>query len=157
MFKFGIILLGLLVIGCSDSENNSINDINTIEPQLVVDNSNVTGKIKSSAPNITGKWEIVKMYNPFEFSKSVLTENIVWEFDSLKNLIIKKNDSVINNVNCSYDYVLSGFSIDSVWVLKGEFDDLKIQSQLEIWLNGDSLKLIDQCDDCYSFDFVKIE
>ena len=123
---------------------------------MIVDSSNgdrVSGQIHDYIP--IGKWKLYKINAPWDM-EPIFPKREFWNINAKGEIIIQKEDSIIDSVACHYVYVSSGFSSDSVWVINGDFNNDKIQTSMEIWRKEGEMTLLDQCDDCYSFEFEKI-
>ena len=103
---------------------------------------------------LDGKWKLIKVNAPWDI-ETTLPENEIWNFETKGLMKVYKNDSKVKSIEYEIKRTLSGFSSDSIWVIQANFQDSRISTDLEIWIKENKMELIDQCDDCYSFEFER--
>ncbi len=147
------ILILVWLCSCNDSiKNNSASDNLSIEEvkPITLDN-----KIEEKENRILdGKWKLIKVNAPWDI-ETTLPENEIWNFETKGLMKVYKNDSKVKSIEYEIKRTLSGFSSDSIWVIQANFQDSRISTDLEIWIKENKMELIDQCDDCYSFEFER--
>lgn len=153
-----IVTIFFITISCRHSGNNSkeLNQrriVDTIKVNSIL-NKQVKSEHHSYIP--AGQWKLFKVNRPWD-KEPLFPFNVVWNINAKGEIIIKENDSIIDFIICNYEFAPSGFSSDSVWIMKGTFKDLPINADLEIWIDENKMNLIDQCEDCHGFEFKKMK
>lgn len=104
---------------------------------------------------IVGSWKLVQINEPWEISP-LNEEDEIWGFNSNNTLEIKLGDSILKSSKYELKHTISIFTHDSTWIIISNFHDSRINDNLEISINENELKLLDRCDDCYSFEFERL-
>lgn len=111
----------------------------------------ITGTLTSV---MVGDWKLVKVIAPWSLD-SVFPENEKWIINS-EYLNVTRADSIEKTIGYKLLRTRSVFTDDSVWVIQADFRDKRISTNLEIHKKKNKMVLLDQCEDCYSFEFEKV-
>lgn len=108
--------------------------------------------------NFIGIWRLIKINRPWN-QKSFTPKEEIWEISNKGEICIKREGEIIDNIYCRFEFSKSGFSSDSTCVIKGSFNTYSSvnMNELEVWVENDKMELIEQCDDCSSYEFRKEE
>ena len=104
---------------------------------------------------IVGSWKLVRINAPWEVDPH-FSEGEIWNFSSDNTLKIRLGDSILVSSKFELRRTTSIFTHDSTWIINCNFHDSRINDKLEVSRNEKELKLLDRCDDCYSFEFKKM-
>lgn len=142
-----LFLLLILTLGCSSNHEVKTNmQFETKTPQAKT-------LTRTSVP--VGNWKLVQINRSWE-QVPLFPKNEIWKIDDEGNIAIFEADSFQEQIQCSFKMDKSGFSNDTVWIIQGNFKSFSSQNRLEIKRKHNHLVLIEQCDDCRSFEFEKI-
>lgn len=144
-------------MGCIGQPDDKVVSSNRINNEIQLSDSNDSSDQKENKKNtgIEGSWKLIKVMAPWQIPPS-FPEDEIWNFKTDSILHITNNDSINKTIHFKLKRSISGFSTDSVWTISAEFNDSRIIGNLEIWAKDNSMQLINQCDDCYSFEFKKL-
>ena len=144
-------------MGCKDRPNDKIVSDDRINNKIQFSETIDSEDNKEGKRNtvVEGSWKLTKVNAPWEIPPSI-PEDEIWSFKAEGILNVSNSDSINKTIHFKLKKSTSGFSSDSVWTIDAEFNDSRINGNLEIWKKENSMRLIDQCDDCYSFEFKRL-
>ena len=155
MKHYKIILLNFLVLlafSCSENADRT----KVFDNKEVKLDSVIQAKPDKNSIPIKNKWKLLKINRPWDMEPSVPLEREIWDFLQGDSLIVQTHRGNSFSFQTEWKYTFSAFSNDSTWVMSRLKNQNSQTIDFEINLSNDTLVLIEQCDDCYSFEFKKL-
>lgn len=158
LMKALLIAIIFFFFSCIDKTNEKVasKDQTQLEEQFHELKDVIAEKENKLIPLLNGRWKLKNINAPWAIEVPISKDEI-WSFETEGLITISQNATTKKLVEYTLRRTISAFSSDSVLTIHANFNDSRIITDLEIWINDNQMKLIGQCDDCYSFEFEKLD
>ena len=147
-----IAILCIVLVSCNESKTNDDPKNETTDGVELL-TSTIEETLRTSP--IDGQWILRKINRPWEQGPKYPKVREVWDFSENDTMKILTGEKTLYSYIIEWKNTTSVFIQDSVWVMN-RFDFLNNEtSEFEIQFNGDTLLLVETCDDCISYELLK--